>query len=107
CVLGRGDETAEDFERAGFATLMSEPRPEELAAKLLALADDPAGLSAARDAGQRLAERNSWSAVGARLRNGVAGASAGRPTPPQACLDLVRQTGAYYARRLPDRLVAP
>ena len=107
CVLGRGDETAEEFERAGFATLVSDPRPEELAAKLLSLADDPAAMSAARDAGQRLVERNSWSAVGARLRSVVAGASAGRPTPPHACLALVRQTGAYYARRLPARLVAP
>ena len=107
CVLGRGDETAEEFGMAGFATLMADPKPEELAAKLLALADDPGALAAARAAGARLVERNSWAAVGARLRSVVAGAHAGRATPVHACLALVRQTGAYYARRVPARLVAP
>lgn len=107
CVLGRGDEAAEEFATAGFATLLADPKPEELAARLLALADDPGTLAAARAAGQRLVERNSWSAVGTRLRSVVAGASAGRATSAHACLALVRQTGAYYARRLPARLVAP
>jgi glycosyltransferase involved in cell wall biosynthesis len=107
CVLGRGDEAAEEFATAGFATLVAEPKPEELAAKLLALADDPESLTAARAAGRRLVEHNSWSAVGTRLRKVVAGACAGRATPPHACLALVRQTSAYYARRLPARLVAP
>jgi glycosyltransferase involved in cell wall biosynthesis len=107
CVLGRGDETAEEFARAGFATLVADPKPEELAARLLALADDPGALAAARAAGQLLVERHSWSAVGTRLRGVVASAPAGRATPPHACLALVRQTGAYYARRLPARFVAP
>ncbi len=107
CVLGRGDETAEEFAAAGFATLVSDPKPEELAAKLLALVDEPGTLAAARAAGRQLVDRNSWSAVGTRLRNVVAGASAGRATPPHACLALMRQTGTYYARRLPARLVAP
>jgi glycosyltransferase involved in cell wall biosynthesis len=101
CVLGRGDETAEEFGAAGFATLLDGSDPERLATTLLALADDPAALAAARAAGTGLAAGRRWSAVGAKLRAAVASASATPASPT-----LLRDAGAYYVRRVVDRVVA-
>lgn len=110
CVLGRGDETAEDFGRAGFATLLEDPDPAALATTLLALVDDPRALAAARAAGRALAAERHWSAVGAKLRHAVAGAltpheDAARPRPA-ASLALYGGAGAFYTRRVLDRIAA-
>lgn len=107
CVLGRGDETAEEFSAAGFATLLDGPSPSDLAAALLALADDPGRLPAARAAGHSLAAQHRWSAVGAKLSETIAAASVRRPAPRRAALGLLGRTGAYYARRIPHRVLAP
>jgi len=101
CVLGRGDETAEEFGAAGFATLLDKPSPDDLAAALVALADDPAALATARAAGAELAAGRRWSAVGAKLRAAVAAVSA-MPASPT----LLSDAGAYYARRVVDRVLA-
>jgi glycosyltransferase involved in cell wall biosynthesis len=107
CVLGHGDETAEDFRAAGFATLLEEPNADALATTLAELADDPAALAAARAAGHALAAERHWSAVGTKLRAAVAGAL---DTPPPAAegdsLALLGGAGAYYARQVTDRLAA-
>jgi glycosyltransferase involved in cell wall biosynthesis len=100
CVLGRGDETAADFEAAGFATLLDRPDPDLLASTLLALVNDPTRLARSREAGHRLAAERQWSAVGRTLRAAVA--SMPRPSP----VGLVGETGTYYGRRVADRLVA-
>lgn len=100
CVLGRGDEAAEEFGTAGFATLLDGPDPDRLAGVLLALADDPAALLDARAAGSGLAAQRRWSAVGETLRAAVAGAST---TPPS--LALFGDSGAYYVRRAVDRVL--
>jgi len=102
CVLGRGDETAEEFGRAGFASLLEDPDAEQLAALLIALAEHPERLATARLAGERLAAEYSWSAVGAKLRAAVAEAAVERPSRPP----LLGATARYYARRLVDHLVA-
>jgi glycosyltransferase involved in cell wall biosynthesis len=107
CVLGRGDETAEEFGAAGFATLLDSPSPNDLAAALLALADDPGKLPAARAAGHSLAAQHRWSAVGAKLSETVAAVSVRRPTSGRAALGLLGRTGAYYARRVHHRALAP
>jgi glycosyltransferase involved in cell wall biosynthesis len=107
CVLGRGDEAAEDFHAAGFATLLEEPEADVLASALLALADDPAALAAARAAGHALAAERHWSAVGTRLRAAVAGAlETPPPSTERASLALLGGAGAYYARQVTDRLAA-
>jgi len=104
CVLGRGDQTAEEFGAAGFAFLVESPNAESLAATLGALADDPDALVAARAAGHSLAAQHHWSAVGATLRAALASAAdVGRQ--PQR-LALLRDAGAYYARRALDRLAS-
>jgi len=104
-VLGGGDETAEELAAGGFATLLHDPEPDALAAALLALADDPATLAAARAAGRSLAAERHWSAVGARLlaalARGVPPRSPSRRTPP---LSLLAGAGGYYARRAVDLL---
>lgn len=110
CVLGRGDETAEEFGRAGFATLLEDPDPAELAAALLALADDPQALSLARAAGQALAAERHWSAVGSKLRHAVADAFARQDSPRRPAfatsLALFGGAGAFYTRRAIDRIAA-
>jgi len=107
CVLRRGDETGEEFAAAGFATLLDSPSPDDLAAALLALADDPGKLAAARLAGHNLAAQHQWSAVGAKLSEALATTSVSRSTSRRATLGLFGRTGAYYARRVPHRLLAP
>jgi glycosyltransferase involved in cell wall biosynthesis len=107
CVLGRGDETAEELGAGGFATLLEDPDPDALAATLLALADDPAALSAARVAGRVLAAEHHWSAVGAKLLAALAdGASPVRRSRRKAPLALLGGAGAYYTRQAIDRLNA-
>ena len=111
CVLGRGDETAEDFRAAGFATLLEDPDADALASALLALADDPGALAAARAAGHALAAERHWSAVGTTLRGALADvlrgpSAAPRALPPVLSPALLGRTGAYYARQAADRLVA-
>lgn len=106
CVLGRGDEAAEGFGAAGFATLLDTPDPQTLAATLTSLADDPERRSAARAAGRRLAAQRGWSAVGATLREAVASVSEDRLAPRGAPLSVLGRTCAFYARRIPERLLA-
>jgi glycosyltransferase involved in cell wall biosynthesis len=106
CVLGRGDEAAEEFGAAGFATLLEDPDPDGLVATLIALADDPEALAAARAAGEELAAEHHWSVVGAKLRAAVANAASGRPSPRPALPALLGATAGYYVRRLVDRLAA-
>lgn len=107
CVLGRGDETAEELGAGGFATLLEDPDPEVLAATLLALADNPDELSAARAAGHELAAERHWSAVGTRLRAALAedGAPpAHRSHGTAESLALLGGAGAYYGNVVVDRL---
>ena len=106
CVLRRGDEAAEEFAAAGFATVLESPSPEDLATALLALADDPSKLAAARVAGSSLAARYRWSAVGAKLSEAIATAAVSRQSSRRATLGLLGRTGGYYARRIPHRLLA-
>jgi glycosyltransferase involved in cell wall biosynthesis len=107
CVLGRGDETAEELGAAGFATLLAAPDPDELAAALLALADDPNALAGARAAGRGIAAQRRWSVVGAKLCATVACASPGRASSRRASFALLGGAGAYYARRVVDRIATP
>ena len=103
CVLGRGDDMAEELAAGGFATLVEAPTPAHLAATLTALADDRSGLAHARAAGRGLAAEHRWSAVGARLRAAVGAAQPpGRRAPHPA---LLGRTGSYYARRLYGKLM--
>ncbi len=107
CVLGRGDEMAEEFGAAGFATLLESPAPDELADTLRALADRPDALAAARAAGCSLACRHQWSAIGAKLRQVVAEAGSPRPADPASLPALLGGTGMFYARRALDRVLVP
>jgi glycosyltransferase involved in cell wall biosynthesis len=104
CVLGRGDETAEELGAGGFATLLEDPDPETLATTLLGLLDDPAALAAARKAGHELAAERDWSAIGAKLRAALAGASPTHDPRRTASLAPVRGASAYYASKIRDRL---
>ena len=106
CVLGRGDETAEELGSAGFARLLDRPDPAALATALLELADDPVAMSAARAAGHSLAAQRNWSAAGSLLRQVVTDAFA-EPDPLRApALSSVAGAGAFYTRRLADRVAA-
>jgi glycosyltransferase involved in cell wall biosynthesis len=108
CVLGRGDETAEELGAGGFATLLEEPDPDALADALLALADNPDALAVARAAGHELAAERHWSAVGAKLRaalaEGASPAKRHRSRGTTESLALLGGAGAYYGRVVVDRL---
>lgn len=107
CVLGRGDETAEELGAGGFARLLENPDPAALASALLALADDPAALAAARAAGERLAAERHWSAVGAKLRCALADLGSERTPRRTVSLAPLTGAGAYYARSLLERIPLP
>lgn len=101
CVLGRGDETADRFERAGFATLVPAADPDAVGTALLGLLE-PDAAAAARRAGRELAEEFRWDRAAAPLLEALReGPAAGRADSPQQ----LRLTTAYYARRLADRLL--
>lgn len=107
CVLGRGDQTAAEFEAAGFATLVDHPSPESLAEIITALLDDGPGLTAAADAGKRLAAGSHVEVAAERLRAAVALACCkGAVQPGARGLALARAAGLYYARKLADELLA-
>jgi glycosyltransferase involved in cell wall biosynthesis len=99
-VLGRGDEMAEDFAAAGFATLLDQPDERLLASTLCRLADDHEARRSAQQAGAGLANGYSWVAVGARLRTALASAPAPRVRHPAVIASAV----AYYGLRFRDRL---
>jgi glycosyltransferase involved in cell wall biosynthesis len=101
CVLGRGDETAADFERAGFARLVDPGSAEDAAAAILA-ALEPATLAAAGTAGRHLAEALQWDRVAEPLLAGLDDLSAA--DAPGGSRQLSGAT-AYYARRAVDRLL--
>jgi glycosyltransferase involved in cell wall biosynthesis len=102
CVLGRGDETAERFERAGFASLVASGSPESTAAAIAELLDGPRRAGAA-EAGRELADEFRWQRLAAPLLVALrelepgAGAAVGSPQ--------LGRTTSYYARRLVDRLL--
>ncbi|HEX4752866.1 MAG TPA: hypothetical protein VH268_08200 [Solirubrobacterales bacterium] len=101
CVLGRGDETAERFERAGFATLVESGSPEATATAIAgALQEGAPGRAAA--AGRRLAEELRWDRVAAPLLEALEQLEPGAFAPSGT--RQVRGATAYYARRAVDRL---
>lgn len=102
CVLGRGDETADRFEQAGFATLVEPGSPRAAADAIVsALASDT--LRDADASGRRLGDELRWDRVAAPLLATLDEWQAGAPSHAGArCL---RGTTAYYARRAVDRLL--
>jgi len=102
CVLGRGDETADRFETAGFATLVEPGSPGEVASSIVELLEDPARRGA-RAAGRELAEEFRWKQVAEPLLVSLGGIE-----PPEAIADRpsqMRRTTSYYVRRAVDRVL--
>lgn len=102
CVLGRGDETAERFEREGFATVVDcGSSPAATAAAIVAALEEGAHRRAA-EAGRSLADELRWDRVAVPLMDALDEfemADAG----PRASRQL-RAATAYYARRAVDHL---
>jgi len=101
-VLGRGDETAAEFERAGFATLV-EPGSVEAAAAAIVAALEAGTRDGAAAAGERLAAELRWDRAAGPLLAGLEGFEAGTSRSPGS--GRLRGAGAYYARRAVDRLL--
>jgi glycosyltransferase involved in cell wall biosynthesis len=102
CVLGRGDETAERFEEAGFATLVEAGSPAATAAAIVALLEEPRRAQAAA-AGRILADEFRWQRLAVPLLIAL-GEIEPRPRA-SAGPRLVGRTTSYYARRLVDRVL--
>jgi glycosyltransferase involved in cell wall biosynthesis len=102
CVLGRGDETADRFERAGFATLVEADSPAATATAILALLEEDAHARASA-AGRELADEFQWRRLAAPLVEAVRELDPGAERGPSA--QQLRRTTTYYARRLADRLL--
>jgi hypothetical protein len=101
CVLGRGDETADAFERGGFATLVPAVDPDAVTKALLDLLEPDAAVTARR-AGRQLADAFRWDQAAAPLLEALREGTAARQSGSSQQL---RRTTAYYARRLADRLL--
>lgn len=108
CILGRGDQTASEFEAAGFATLVDHPEPAGLAALIAELAADRSRLNAAAAAGRQLAADRHISTAAEKLRAAVAEAmNADRSREMRGGnLTLAGTAGFYYAHKLADRVLA-
>lgn len=102
CVLGRGDEIADNFEQAGFATLVEAGSPQAAAAAILELLEDGAHARAVA-AGRQLAEAFHWNHVAAPLVTALREVDPGAERA--ASSQQLRRTTSYYARRLFDRLL--
>jgi glycosyltransferase involved in cell wall biosynthesis len=102
CVLGRGDETAERFEQAGFATLVEAGSPAAAAGAIVDLLDGTAGAEAAA-AGERLVDEFRWQRVAVPLL--VALREVEPETSAAAGSRQLGRTTSYYARRLVDRVL--
>jgi len=108
CVLGRGDQAAAEFEACGFATLVDHHEPLELAKTILSLADDPARLRMASEAGRRLAAERHLSVAAEKLHGAVAAALTRQqhPVSSRRPLALAEAAGSYYAHKLAGRILA-
>jgi glycosyltransferase involved in cell wall biosynthesis len=104
CVLGRGDQTASEFEAAGFATLVDHPEPAGLADLIATLAADRTRLKAAATAGRELAAERHTSTTAEKLRSIVASATnTDRSRGVRGgSLTLAGTVGFYYAHKLAD-----
>ncbi|HEV7400641.1 MAG TPA: hypothetical protein VGN84_10280 [Solirubrobacterales bacterium] len=102
CVLGRGDETAERFQQAGFATLVEAGSPAATAAAIVESLDEPARAVAA-EAGQGLAGEFRWQRLAAPLL--VALREIEPMTRSSSGSRQLGRTTSYYARRLADRVL--
>jgi glycosyltransferase involved in cell wall biosynthesis len=101
CVLGRGDETAERFEQAGFATLVEPGSPAATASAIVELLD-PQVRSRAASAGRRLAEEFRWQRLAEPLVAALRGVGPDAEKAPSPL--TLRDTTMYYGRRLVDRV---
>jgi glycosyltransferase involved in cell wall biosynthesis len=105
CVLGRGDETAGEFAEAGFATLVDPGDAQAVQQAVLALADEPRALEAARRAGRNLADERRWTSVAATLVAALRSRPAPRLTGPGLELaDLLAGATSYYASQASTRV---
>ncbi len=100
CVLAHGDEMAERFGAAGFASVVAPFDPEAAAAAVLRLIEQPNEREAARAAGRKLADAHRWSALVAPLAEQIEAAAAARQGPSGD--RLVRTVSKYYVRRTFD-----
>jgi glycosyltransferase involved in cell wall biosynthesis len=104
CVLARGDEVAERFEREGCARLVPPNEPAAVAAALQAAVGDTAWLDDARQRAIRLAGQFEWPVLAEPLAGELETRSAPARFSGQELAALSGTAGAYYARRLTDAL---
>lgn len=106
CVLAEGDELAERFGDAGFATLVPPRDPEAVREALGRLLADPQARANAGAASVRLAASLGWDAAVQPLEELLDEVPHARPLPPRASLGLLRAVGAEYVRLGRDTLAA-
>lgn len=99
CVLARGDEVADEFERAGFAVMVDPGDHEGVTRSLIRLLDDPEALARAQDAASALADRYRWPALARELNLVLERAASSLPTPRTRSIGALFGAGAYYTSR--------
>ncbi len=104
CVLARGDETAERFEREGCARLVAPNEPVAAAEALQVTVGDTAWLDDARQRARQLASQFEWPVLAEPLAAELEAGSAPARFSGQELAALSGRAGAYYARRLTDAL---
>jgi glycosyltransferase involved in cell wall biosynthesis len=104
CVLAGGDEVADGFGAAGFASVVAPHDRDAAAAALLRLIERPGEREAARAAGERLADRYRWPELVRPLAAAIEERAAS--TRRTASARLVSAVGRYYVRRTVDHAAA-
>jgi glycosyltransferase involved in cell wall biosynthesis len=98
CVVGAGDELAEQFHQAGFGKAVEPDSIDEVADALAGLLEDGARRAHAAEAGRRLAASYRWPAVVQPLVESV-DELAGRERPGVMRRQVLYEAKAYYAAR--------
>ena len=99
CVLARGDEVADEFERAGFAVLVDPGDHEAVTRSLVELLDDPGRLAQAKQAASTLADRYRWPALARDLNRVLEGVASSPPTRATGSIGSLLGAGGYYTSR--------
>jgi len=99
CVLAAGDETADDFAAAGFASLVASRSPEATAGAVVAMLD-PESQARAREASAELASVYSWARAAEPLLAALRGDSRARAIPGGSA--SLWRIASYYSGRALD-----
>jgi glycosyltransferase involved in cell wall biosynthesis len=100
CVLGKGDELADQFAEQGFAATVTPGDVQGAVAALRRLTSSPEARASARAAAEPLVARFRWSGAVAPLLEALEEVAGRRPVRQHARRELWPALGRFYTRRI-------